>query len=84
MERYCLRCTTTVEAEYEEPEMRKLALVWFCAGLPFLPFIPIIGADFAVMIPLTVLYIFGAGAAYRYWHQPALCTVCGAETPKPE
>ena len=78
----CPRCHDTVEVEYEEPEMRKLAGFWFMAGIPFIPFFPIIGADFFVMIPLLTLYIFGVGAALRYWNQPALCTVCGCEAVK--
>ncbi len=63
--------------------MRRIALIWFAAGAVYLPFLPIIGSDFFVMIPLFALYVFGAGAALRYWRQPALCTVCGAETPRP-
>lgn len=80
MRRFCARCDDHVDAEYEEPGMRKFVKIYFVAGLFYLPFLPIIGADFFVMIPNFALYVFGAGAAMRYWNQPALCTVCGAET----
>ncbi len=58
--------------------MRKWAKVYFLLPVPFIPLLPIIASDFAVMIPLTMLYMMGAGSALRFVTQKPLCPECGA------
>jgi len=74
----CRRCDEDVVPEYENPKMRRWAKFYFLLPIPFVPALPIIAADFAVMIPLTMLYLVGVGAALRYVTAKPLCPECGA------
>jgi hypothetical protein len=78
MQRYCERCDKQVEAAYEDPKLRRWVKAYFLLGLPFLPALPIIGADFMVMLPLLMLYIIGFGPALRVLREPPTCDECGA------
>ena len=80
MKRFCIRCDQHVEAEYDEPEMRKFARIYFLCGIPLIPAMPFIGADFAVLTPLFAVYVFGVGTAMRYIRQIPVCSTCGCET----
>ena len=74
----CRRCDDEVEGQYEQPKLRRLARFYFLVPIPFVPLLPIIAADFMVMIPLTMLYLLGAGAALRFITQKPVCPECGA------
>ncbi len=76
---YCRRCQREVEATYPQPRLRRVARAYFFLGVPFIPLLPIIGSDFAVMLPLTMLYLLGIGSARRVLDEPASCDECGAD-----
>lgn len=79
MPHYCRRCEREVEATYSQPRLRRVARAYFFLGVPFIPFLPIIGSDFAVMLPLTMLYLLGIGPARRILGEAASCDECGAD-----
>jgi hypothetical protein len=74
----CERCEIEVELEYDDPRLRRLAKGYLFAWLPFLPVSPIIASDFAVMLPLTMLYLIGVGPALAIVREPGKCNECGA------
>lgn len=74
----CRRCDEEVDGQHEQPKLRRLARFYFLVPIPFVPLLPIIASDFMVMIPLTMLYLMGAGAALRFVTQKPTCPVCGA------
>lgn len=78
MHRYCERCERTTEAEYDDPEFRTWAKRYFWLGVPFIPLAPIIGADYVVMLPMTMLYLLGFGPASAVVKEPPKCCECGA------
>ena len=49
MRRDCARCEREVEAEYDDPKLRRWVKGYFWLGVPFIPLSPIIGADYVVM-----------------------------------
>lgn len=75
---FCTRCDDVVEVEYEEPKLRRWAKGYFLLGLPFIPAMPIIGSDFIVMLPLTMIYVIGFGPALGIIREPPNCCDCGA------
>jgi hypothetical protein len=75
---HCRRCDEDVQGEFEQPKLRRLAKFYFLLPVPFVPFLPIIAADFAVMIPLTMLYMVGMGPALRIVNAKPTCPGCGA------
>lgn len=75
---HCRRCDETVEGTFENPQIRKWAKLYFLLPIPFIPLLPIIASDFAVMIPLTMLYMLGAGSALRFVTEKPQCPGCGA------
>ncbi|MFO7566271.1 MAG: hypothetical protein R6X02_26750 [Enhygromyxa sp.] len=81
MRRQCPRCEREVEAEYDEPKLRKWAKGYFLLGLPFIPAAPIIGSDYLVMLPLTMIYVLGFGPAYGIIKEPPKCLECGSVVP---
>lgn len=78
MRRACERCQCEVEAAYDEPELRRWVKYYFWIGVPFIPLSPIIGADYVVMLPLTMIYILGFGPAWGILKEPPKCIECGA------
>ena len=74
----CRRCNDEVEGQHEQPKLRRLAWGYFLMPVPFIPLLPIIASDFIVMIPLTMLYLLGAGAALRFITEKPTCPACGA------
>lgn len=82
MRRHCQRCETEVSASYEHPKLRRWVKGYFFLGVPFIPFIPIIGSEFIVMLPLTMLYLSGMGPALSVIRAPASCDECGADVEK--
>lgn len=78
MRAHCERCATEVEASYPRPRARRLARGYPLLILPFLPFIPIIAADYVVMIPMLMVYMLGAGPVLAILRDPPLCDDCGA------
>jgi len=81
MRRDCPRCEREVEAEYDDPQLRKWVKGYFWLGVPFIPLTPIIGSDYVVMLPLTMLYILGFGPAYGIVKEPPKCLECGCVVP---
>ncbi len=75
---HCRRCDVLVAGQHEQPKLRRLARFYFLIPIPFVPLLPIIASDFIVMIPLTMLYLLGAGAALRFITQKPVCPECGA------
>ncbi|MBK8261162.1 MAG: hypothetical protein IPK80_07450 [Nannocystis sp.] len=73
---FCRRCEREVTATYPQPVLRKVARIYFFVGLPFIPLLPFIGAEFMVLIPLTMLYLSGIGAALRVRGEAARCDEC--------
>jgi hypothetical protein len=78
MRAHCERCAAEVEASYRRPRARRLARGYPLLIVPFLPFIPIIAADYVVMIPLLMFYMVGFGQAMGILRDPPLCDDCGA------
>ena len=81
MRRPCERCDTEVEAEYDDPKLRRWVKGYFFLGVPFLPALPIIGSDFAVMLPMLMVYVIGFGPALGILREPPKCCDCGAVVP---
>lgn len=81
MRRDCPRCECEVEAEYDDPQLRKWVKFYFWLGVPFIPAAPIIGSDYVVMLPLTMIYILGFGPAYGIVKEPPKCSECGCVVP---
>jgi hypothetical protein len=78
MRRYCERCETEVAAAYDEPELRRWVKGYFCLGVPFIPLLGIIGSDYMVMLPMTMVYLVGFGPALGMLREPPKCCECGA------
>lgn len=78
MRRDCERCAREVEASYDDPRLRRWVKGYFLLGIPFIPAMPIIGSDFAVMLPLTMIYVVGFGPALGFIKEPPKCDECGA------
>lgn len=86
MRAHCERCVAEVDASYRRPKARRLAKGYPLLIVPFLPVIPIIAADFAVMLPMLMIYMLGAGPVLAILRDPPHCDDCGAITkalPKP-
>ncbi len=67
-----------MKGQHEQPRLRRLARFYFILPIPFIPLLPIIASDFVVMIPLTMAYLLGAGAALNFITQKPTCPECGA------
>ncbi|MBX7083895.1 MAG: hypothetical protein K1X88_32090 [Nannocystaceae bacterium] len=80
---HCERCSRETVGVYEHPRARRLARGYLLLPLPFLPFLPIIGADYAVMLPLLMAYMLGIGPVLALIQQPASCEHCGANVARP-
>jgi hypothetical protein len=78
MRAHCERCAVEVEASYRRPRARRLAKWYPLLIVPFVPLIPIIAADYVVMIPLLMLYMLGAGQVLAILRDPPHCDECGA------
>lgn len=78
MRRDCERCKCEVDAAYDDPELRRWVKFYFWLGVPFIPALPIIGSDWAVMLPMTMVYVVGFGPAYGIIKEPPKCIECGA------
>ncbi len=78
MRRHCERCETEVEADYDDPRLRRWVKGYFLLGVPFIPALPIIGADYVVMLPLLMVYSVGCAQAYGVLREPPKCCECGA------
>lgn len=86
MHAHCERCQADVEASHRNPSLRRIARAYPLLIVPFIPALPIIASDFAVMLPLLMLYMLGAGPVIGILREPPLCNECGAITrvlPKP-
>ena len=75
---HCERCQCHVEVSYDDAELRRWAKGYMCMGLPFIPLSPIIGSDFAIMLPMAMVYCLGFGPALGIIREPPKCEVCGA------
>ena len=75
---HCERCEVQVEVAYDDAELRRWAKGYMCIGLPFIPLSPIIGADFAIMLPMAMVYLLGFGPALGIIREPPKCEECGA------
>jgi len=82
MRRHCQRCKTEVSASFEQPTLRRWVKGYFFLGVPFVPFLPMIGSEFIVMLPLTMLYLIGMEPALAIIRAPASCDECGADVEK--
>jgi hypothetical protein len=83
MRAHCQRCDHEVEGVYTHPRLRKVGYGYLLLIVPFIPLLPIIGADQVVMIPTLMLYMLGLGPVFAVIRDPPLCTECGALLPKP-
>jgi hypothetical protein len=86
MRAHCERCVADVDASYRSPRARRFARWYPFLVVPFLPVLPIIAADFAVMIPMLMIYMLGLGPVMAILRDPPLCDDCGAyakAVPKP-
>lgn len=75
---HCERCDHQVEGEYRAPTRRKWAKIYFLLPLPFVPVFPIMAADYAVCLPLLMVYLLGVGPVLAILKDPPHCTECGA------
>jgi hypothetical protein len=78
LRRQCLRCDCVVDAEYDQPQLRRWVRFYPWLGVPFIPLSPIIGSDYVVMLPLTMFYLVGLGPALGFLREPPKCCTCGA------
>ena len=78
MRAHCERCTHEVDASYRSPKARRMARWYPMLIVPFLPVIPIIAADYVVMIPMLMVYMLGMGPVLAILRDPPLCDDCGA------
>ena len=78
MRAHCERCVAEVEASYRSPRARRFALGYALLIVPFLPVLPIIAADYVVMLPMLMLYMLGGGQVLAILRDPPLCDDCGA------
>ena len=78
MRGYCERCKEEVEAVYDDPKLRKWIKGYFYIALPFIPLTPIIGFEFSVLLPMTMVYLIGLGPAIGILREPPKCCDCGA------
>ena len=78
MRAHCERCAAEVDASYRRPKARRVARAYPLLIVPFLPFIPIIAADYVVMIPMAMVYMLGMGPVLGILRDPPLCDDCGA------
>jgi hypothetical protein len=78
MRAHCERCEADVEAAYRNPGTRKLARAYPLLIVPFIPALPIIASDFAVMLPMLMIYMLGLGPVIGILRDPPLCEGCGA------
>jgi hypothetical protein len=86
MRAHCERCAAEVDASYRRPEARRYVRWYPLLIVPFLPVIPIIAADYVVMIPMLMIYMLGLGPVFAILRDPPVCDDCGAivkATPKP-
>ena len=63
---------------YRQPRLRRWVRWYFVLPLPFVPVFPIIASDFAVMLPLLMVYLLGIGPVLGVLKDPACCEECGA------
>ena len=73
----CGRCAQNVEGVFENPKLRRWSRFYFLLPIPFIPLAPLIASDFIVMIPLSMLYMVGVGAALRFVTEKPTCPTCG-------
>lgn len=78
MRAHCERCVAEVDASYRRPKARRIAKAYPLLIVPFLPVLPIIAADFAVMLPMLMIYMLGAGPVIGILRDPPVCDDCGA------
>ncbi len=80
---HCLRCDCAVDVEYEHsPAMRRWWKAYFIVPMMLLPMLPFLAGDFAVSLPLIMVYMVGMGPALSIVKTPPLCAVCGALIPR--
>ena len=80
---YCLRCAREVAIEYKHSaRLRRWMKVYMLIPIAILPVYPIAAADFAVSIPLMMVYMLGIGPALGIIRDPPTCVDCGALIPK--
>jgi hypothetical protein len=82
MRAHCHRCEHEVEGAFAHPRLRKVAFVYLLLIVPFIPLLPIIAADYVVMIPSLMLYMLGLGPVFAVIRDPPTCNECGALLPK--
>jgi hypothetical protein len=58
--------------------MRKLAWGYVLLIVPFIPLLPIIAADYVVMIPTLMIYLLGLGPVFGIIQEQPTCADCGA------
>lgn len=80
----CVRCEREVEVEYQySPFVRRwLKAYLYLPAVLLLPMLPFLAGDFAVSLPLMMLYMLGIGPALTIIKDPPTCRVCGALIPK--
>jgi hypothetical protein len=78
MRAHCHRCEHEVEGVYAHPRLRKLAYGYLLLIVPFIPVLPIIAADYVVMIPTLMFYMLGLGPVFAIIREPPTCAECGA------
>jgi len=78
MRAHCERCQHEVEGAYAHPRLRKIAWGYLLLVVPFIPVLPIIAADYVVMIPTLMLYMLGLGPVFAVIRDPPMCVDCGA------
>ncbi len=80
----CLRCEREVAVEYQySSTMRRwLKAYLYVPAILLLPMLPFLAGDFAVSLPLMMLYMLGIGPALTIIRDPATCVECGALVPR--
>lgn len=72
-----------MEVEYEHSaRMRRWWKAYFIVPILLLPMLPFLAGDFAVSLPLMMVYMVGMGPALSIVKDPPLCAVCGALVPR--
>ena len=78
-----MRCEREVEVAYQySPTLRRwLKAYLYVPAVLLLPMLPFVAGDFAVSLPLMMVYMLGIGPALTIVKDPPTCVDCGALIP---
>jgi hypothetical protein len=79
----CPRCYSELPVVRPWAGFRLLRVVWLAGLCVVVTLAPILASDLVVMIPLSVMFLFGGGPILAFAKQQPTCAACGLERPHP-